>query len=1074
MRAATPEDEPPGLLVSALTQNPTGFLQAAKRAPRDIKEWVKEQYRYGGERPDLPPGAEIRPEYLGNRRMMQIAQVGETALTLGGGLLEHAAAKKAAQEAIEFTARHAAVRAEAKALEAASQKAVRTIDLGGGNFRVTNDAGATLDYALSHTPQETLVKIRNVFVPEAERKSGIGSSLYRAVGEEAAKAGKPISVQSNVVSQTPEAIAKLRGKLFAGAGQVTPEAPEIAGQAAQAAAKRTAGNVPEGYTSQPVAGGGLPFKPVEDVLLEAEMSGTAPRARNLRLDKINSAYDMDNAIKQEMLNVTRVHGLEVKAARRGVITHQETREAAESILGDPAAAAKLLASKRGQALNAEELLAMRNVNIEAIKHMHEMAKKVAADPDNLPLHAEFVASINRQLSLQYRLHGAAAEAGRALDSLKILSTGMFDKEKLAFLKAGTFDPAKLAKTMADMTPEALAKTAKKAVAPTLWDKLYELRIASNLYNPAIHGRNVISNAMKTAEEAAVLTTEGALDLAIRPFTRKQGTSLMAGSDYVSGLKAGVGEGIDAFRAVMRSGGEGLDPFAQKIERLGLEKAKSFTKFDTPEGFAIAGKAGQVIRGSSRILGAEDQIFKSINFSGSLHQQAIGKLRAAGTPITSQSIEVAIKTADKAMLERAHQAALEGTFTNAGAFSKFVNSIRTAKLGNTQPGKWLIMFSRTAANIAQQATERAPISGQALALFRTLRRPAGEKLASAPKEFAPSTLWLGTLAGLYLSGLVDSGSITGGRPTGASLPSAAEQFPRAAGWKPYSIKVGDAYINYDRFDPIGQNLAGIADAKLAMEAGDSGQASSILTRALSNMLLRGSPLGDIMEYMSSLEDPTKKLPQLAGQQVASFLPGVGALRAAASATDPFQRETRGFAGQIESAIPGIRSRFLEKKLDKFGRPVEAPLGERMLDLAGMRTRSSRPEEMATLQRAEQLADMKREVSGTELAKVSPQARLDRLLKAREFLDRSDMKPIERMEALALRTFKEGQPGTLPVQERKELHALDGNVAKGLFAIYSQNGNDHERLRVMRWALARGLRINWSEQTKKLKAGVTDNE
>ena len=75
--------------------------------------------------------------------------------------------------------------------------------------------------------------------------------------------------------------------------------------------------------------------------------------------------------------------------------------------------------------------------------------------------------------------------------------------------------------------------------------------------------------------------------------------------------------------------------------------------------------------------------------------------------------------------------------------------------------------------------------------------------------------MGALMYTTMGGLAASGVVTGG---GARDPQ-QRALDIATGWRPYSIKIGDKYISYQRLDPFSTVLGLAADTvEFAKEAG----------------------------------------------------------------------------------------------------------------------------------------------------------------------------------------------------------------------------------------------------------------
>lgn len=187
--------------------------------------------------------------------------------------------------------------------------------------------------------------------------------------------------------------------------------------------------------------------------------------------------------------------------------------------------------------------------------------------------------------------------------------------------------------------------------------------------------------------------------------------------------------------------------------------------------------------------------------------------------------------------------------------------------------------------------------------------AAEAMGRASTAVA-STATLGMLA---LSGV-----ITG---RGPEDPQQAKVL-RDTGWQPYSIKIGDTYVSYQRLDPFASLLSFYADwADIARYGGneqDLGElATGMFTATLTNLQSK-SYLSGLIDLVDMVHDPVNKFPDTVGR-IAGSLAVPNVLGAARSFTDPHLPELNGIMDRVRSRIPFLAG-GMDKQRNALGEPL----------------------------------------------------------------------------------------------------------------------------------------------------------
>lgn len=149
--------------------------------------------------------------------------------------------------------------------------------------------------------------------------------------------------------------------------------------------------------------------------------------------------------------------------------------------------------------------------------------------------------------------------------------------------------------------------------------------------------------------------------------------------------------------------------------------------------------------------------------------------------------------------------------------------------------------------------------------------------------------------------------------------------KATGWQPYSIKVGDIYVSYQRFDPFASMLSFYADwADIARyspdDAGLEHLATGMFVSTLTNLQSK-SYLTGLTDLVGLVSDPVSKFKPTVGKVLGTFLiPNV--IAASRDFTDETMPDLVTMADRVRSRIP-----FLAGGMDKQRNVIGEPLTKR---------------------------------------------------------------------------------------------------------------------------------------------------
>jgi hypothetical protein len=618
----------------------------------------------------------------------------------------------------------------------------------------------------------------------------------------------------------------------------------------------------------------------------------------------------------------------IDEARRGKITQAETERMAEDMgMSVP----ELLARRKGQAFNAEEALAARQLWTATSEKLLEAAKAASA-PNAGPLDQfMFRKMLAVHAAVQNEVLGMRAEAGRALASWAIPAGGNIERaravQQVVDAMGGTDMSKEMAKRLAFMveagaTPQAIANFAQRGFGATSMDAVKEAWVNGLLSSPKTHAVNIMSNTLVAFQQIYERAAAGA----IREFVG--GDGVQAGE--AAAMAFGMIESVkDAFR------------FAAKALKTG-ETGWSLNKVDTPNPHAISSDAflmsretglgrfvdflGNGIRVPQRLLGAEDEFFRTIGYRMELRAQALRTAKQEGLTgrELAERVQSIINDPPENIMINSADAALYNTFTSeVGWFGRAIMGLRNGG-GAMNPAMFVLPFVRTPVNITRYAFERtpfAPLVGQ----WR-----ADIAAGGARADLALARMSTGTAIMLTAMDFADKGIVSGEGPR--EQDKDVREALLRQGWQPYSIRVGNKWYSYNRTDPLGMTLGFAASIAESVKKGeideddvDEWQEVAAMTiAAVSQVTISKTYLEGIAKFVEVMSDPKRYSEKYVDDLVASFLPATSVNNAVKNAVDPVQREYGTPMEAIQSRIAFL-SKNLPPRRDLWGKEITSESG-----------------------------------------------------------------------------------------------------------------------------------------------------
>jgi hypothetical protein len=609
---------------------------------------------------------------------------------------------------------------------------------------------------------------------------------------------------------------------------------------------------------------------------------------NINLDRIENPQDVARLISQVQ---AKVGGFD--EAKRGVVTNQETRALADELGLKPE---DLLKRRQGQALNAEQLYATRVLVQKSREVVARLAKQAVGGSDEQL--ALFRNAWMRHVALEEQVTAATAEVGRAMQQFKMLarSEDASGSAVKAYLQGGggreTVEEAaqKLVDLMED--PAQASRFLRDGVKARTRDMINEFWINSLLSGPRTHVVNFTSNALvslyslpEQALTAAIGKIAGTTD---RALIREVGRRAV-------GMVQGAREGLQLAKRALITG----------------EPSDAVTKLEAASWEAIPGRLGKVVRTPTRLLTASDELFKAISRSAETHALAYRKaMRSGGTPEERlQKYRDLVAAPDGDLMKQADEAARYYTFQKTlgpggRGIQQFANNVPLAK--------FVIPFIRTPINILKFAAERS-VFAPGLKEVREAMRAGGNRRNEA---IARMTMGSGLSAFAVMAAL--DGTISGGGPSNPRESAALKN----SGWQPYSVKIGDQWVSYQRFEPISL-LAGIAadfvDVGRYASSRELEEMAAALSTGVAKNLTSKTWLSGLSDFMEVLSDPERYGKQWAVRMAGSLaVPAISAH--AAGSLDPNLREVRTMLDSIKNRVP-VLSQGLPVRRNVWGDPVK---------------------------------------------------------------------------------------------------------------------------------------------------------
>jgi len=658
--------------------------------------------------------------------------------------------------------------------------------------------------------------------------------------------------------------------------------------------------------------------------------------RNLNFDNIESTDD----VKTLLDTVSEQQDHSYNTTRRGTVSHEQTQMEAEVYAHENDMLTKLLGRKPGDAFNAAQITAARNLLVDSAEKLQKLAQQITEVGGNDLEILKFRQAIAKHSAIQAQVSGMTAEAGRALNAFKIPAQAgkvrMKQLKDIVESSGGSATAEKLAILIADAgDPYAISEVTRKFAYSTKTDMLLEYWINGLLSGLTTHAVNITGNALT----AIWSVPERFLAGSIRKLRRSpDGVQMGEVVAQAYGMIQGFNDGLKLGWIALKTG-EPSDPMmklehharnaitGKNVSNTMLGKTKVFGLSPAQvEAGGVIGKAvdllGEGIRLPGRFLGAEDEFYKAIGYRMELHAQAYRQATLEG--LEGDRLAQRIQQLVEHPTEEIHLSA--DTMAQYQTFTKPLGKAgkKVQELASIAPVLRFVMpFIRTPVNILKYVGERTPVAWMSDSVRADIL--AG----GAKSDIALARISLGSML------LVSGGMLGWEEKVTGNLSGPVKKAYYRKGMMPNAVKVGDKWYGINRLDPLGAFFTMSADIAQIIKYADSDtditEATTAVAHAVSKGLLSKTYLRGVSEVLSAINSrDEEEMKRVLSRYPATFMPATSLLAGVERAMDPTLRETFGVLDAVKARIPGL-SDDLPPRRNLWGDPIilEGGLGPDMI-------------------------------------------------------------------------------------------------------------------------------------------------
>ncbi len=558
--------------------------------------------------------------------------------------------------------------------------------------------------------------------------------------------------------------------------------------------------------------------------------------RNFSLESIEGPED----IKAILDNPTFFDG-EIGALAKDPNKHQSWEETVDKAFENSKTVNEFL--KKGKVpRTADELVRGKQLLYMGAQELKEAAKELKLSQGDVQKEYRFRAMVAKQAALYQAFTGSVNETGRALNALKITIGNDDRMMEQMNERLGIMGGSKTTQKMADVIMS-LGDDAGKITDFAVENKhkrytqaMNEWISASHLWQPTTHFANVVGNT------GAVLTGVGERYLASGIGKARKFLGVGSEVDRVKVEEAnamihGMVEGLMTAPRIFAKAWRDHEKEPDFLMSKGAVKVDGYFKpsissenllgknMNSPLGKMIDALAPHMVRMPFRLLGASDEVFKTMSYNMQSYAHARRSLAQEGISTSSKEykerMQKILSGEDEVYSGVVNDAAIDyaeySTFTNSLTDSLSQNA---QQMANSSPLiKMFLPYVRTPTNVVKFATERtalAPVLGQWRDQFA---KGGAERDIAISKVMLGSTVQAGALMAMLNTEVkevegkeveIPRPLITGNYPKSRKLG----QVWKENGIQPWSVYIDGEYHAYNRLDPFGMQIGMMAQGVVA--------------------------------------------------------------------------------------------------------------------------------------------------------------------------------------------------------------------------------------------------------------------
>jgi len=648
-------------------------------------------------------------------------------------------------------------------------------------------------------------------------------------------------------------------------------------------------------------------------------------SHQVNFDTIEGGDDVTATIAQ----MADANKLEIDEARRGVITDDMLTGLANDLGQDPEFVTAFMNRQHGTAVNAETVLATRQMLEQSAGRLKEAAQKIsthaATDLEKLDFSKQW--QFHRQFMNQFM--GMRAEFGRGLRAFGVPMEGM--------------EQAKINEVMGmvahDMSIDRLAEQIMTVDTTKGINGLVQAQDNMARKGTKVFVENFIASILSGVKTQIVNTSGNGLRLGmdipdtmvasvIGKLMPDQQEKILADEALakVFGLVNGFQDALQTGWKVAKT----AEPYGG-IDKLDMLHQKAISsEYLGMQADSIAGKMvdtyGTVVRAPlERVMGGVDGFFKVLGERSTLAGVAYRKAAQSGLSGDDASRYLAdlMENPTDDMIRQMEDFALDVTFQKPlGETGQAIQRV----VSKSPALKMFMPFIKTPTNLMKQAfLERTP-----LGLFA---RQYKDEIAAggARAQIARAKMVNGTMLGMNALLMATSGKITGSNPT----DNKARVLRYETGWRPRSFVFENEdgtkdYISYDRLEPFSYIFGTVADmveyqnmimyddpdedAEKAFSDAVGGLIAGFTKNTLDKTFMTG-----VKSIMSVWLDHERYGKTYYKNMVNAIAPLSGIRRDLAKLSDDTIKESFGAMEKLRASTPGF-NKDLPNRLDNYGEPI----------------------------------------------------------------------------------------------------------------------------------------------------------